>query len=345
MKLKQILQKWVVHNIGYKLAAIVFAFILWLVIVNIQDYTITRTIYNIPVTIKNEHMIPESEYVYAISSGNMATVVVMGNRSIVGNLKASDFEAVANFAELSLVNAVPINISLTGEMAAYSDNVTIIQKTKTMTLTLEDVVRKMIDVELKYVGDKPENMVIDEAVIEPAKIEIVAPKSIVEGIAKIEATVNMNDVKDEVTLRATPTLYDFTEGVITDLEQIEMSAQEVNITFGISATKSVEVFISTMGTPAAGHELKGITYSFNEVVIKGDEEVLKKIIRLRLPETLLNIEEATDDRIIAVDLTQYLPEGTEIFDNNVNIVITAIIDKSDSFESLNNFPPAGEINN
>ena len=49
-KIKAFLKKWIVNNIGFKILAVVFAFVLWLVILNTTDQETTRTITSIPVT-------------------------------------------------------------------------------------------------------------------------------------------------------------------------------------------------------------------------------------------------------------------------------------------------------
>ncbi|MBR6349043.1 MAG: hypothetical protein IKR67_00695, partial [Lachnospiraceae bacterium] len=85
MKFKEILQKWVINNIGYKVLALVFAFVLWLVIVNLTDPTVSLTISNIDVEILNEDAVADGSHVYTIESGKVISVTVSGKRSIVSS--------------------------------------------------------------------------------------------------------------------------------------------------------------------------------------------------------------------------------------------------------------------
>ena len=97
-KIRKFFQKWILNNIGFKILALIFAFVVWLVIMNTTDPVTTRTITGIPVEILNEDKVKDGEHVYTIVSGNTATIVVSGNRSIIGALSAADFRATADFS-------------------------------------------------------------------------------------------------------------------------------------------------------------------------------------------------------------------------------------------------------
>ena len=83
MKLRRILRKYIINNIGYKILAVVFSFLLWLVILNITDPEYTRTISNIPVQVVNENLVLDGDHVYTISSGDVTSIILTGKRSII----------------------------------------------------------------------------------------------------------------------------------------------------------------------------------------------------------------------------------------------------------------------
>ena len=326
MKFKQFIQKWIINNWKYKLLALVFAFVLWLVIVNIQDPEITRTIYGIPVNKENVEALEDVDFVYSVASGETATVVVTGKRSIVGGLSVNDFYAYANFEELSLTYAIPIKVQLTGSKAVYANDVSIRVQTTSMVLTLEDISSKLIPVELVYVGELPEDKNLDEVKVEPAQIEVRAPSSTLDTIMRIEAVINTDDVADGVTLRATPVLYDYTGSVVnTGIDDISTNCSEVMVTFDISTVKTVELRAGTNGSPAEGYEVESVSYSFDSIVIKGKEEIVEGISYIRIPNSRVSLAGAREDVVVKVDVTEYLPEGVEIYDDNINVVITVRI--------------------
>ncbi len=336
MKLKQILQKWVVNNIGYKILALVFAFILWLVIVNIQDPQITTTISGIPVMKLNEEAI-EGEYEWTVKSGDTAAVVVTGKRSIVSHLTKNDFIATVNFEELfHAQQAIPITIELAPEKAEYAAQLNIQQRTRSMMLTLDEIVTRSLPLEVIYAGTLPENMVIDDTVVSPQEISVTAPVSLMDSIFRVEATVNLGDVSDGASLRATPVLAGYSGNRIEipdDMaDDVAISPDEITVTFAASYTKTVGIAINTLGTPADGYELKEVSTSFDKVVLNGAWEDLEGIEAIRIPNTQLQISGATRNVTVEINLEEYLPDGVKIYDSNKTVFITAVIERSPETE-------------
>ena len=174
-KILSALKKFVTYNVGYKIMAIVFAFILWLVVVNIQNPASPRTFTNIPVEITNEESVLDGGHIYTVRSGKNATITVAGTRSVLANLSAADFEAVADFSSLSLTNAAPITVTLSSDKARYESQVDITLKTPSMVIDIEDLVTQEYPVQVHYIGNKPEGLMIDKVEIAPETLTVSAP--------------------------------------------------------------------------------------------------------------------------------------------------------------------------
>ena len=324
-KIKAFLKKWIINNIGFKILAIVFAFVLWLVILNTTDTETTRTISSIPVTIENEEAIMDGTHVYTIESGETATVVVSGKRSVVNTLNPADFSAVANFAELSLTNAVPIKVELTGDKARYANAVTITQKTMSMVINLEDVTEKVFDVQVVVKGETPDNLIVEDAATTPAMVTLTAPESIINRVDRIVVEVDAAEIIGDMQLQLEPIIYDFNGKIITQNTETYLNHEQISVNVITETTKLVPITITPVGTPDEKSVLNGVSYSKSGVTLKGSAEVIQGINELELPGELLNIEGAKEDVKITVNLTDYLPYGVSIYGDTSSITITASI--------------------
>ena len=103
----------ILKNWGLKLMAVLLAFLVWFLVANIEDYTVTKTITGIPVEILNENAITDQDMVYDIVQGKTVDVKVEGRRSVVEKLTAEDFTASADLSELSITNSVQIAVDAT----------------------------------------------------------------------------------------------------------------------------------------------------------------------------------------------------------------------------------------
>ena len=106
----------IMKNLWLKLLALVVAFIVWLVIINITDPTISRQFTDIPVDILNENVITSANQVYEVESGKTVDVTVKGKRSFIEELAEEDFYASADLSKLSTVNTAGIQVKLNKTM-------------------------------------------------------------------------------------------------------------------------------------------------------------------------------------------------------------------------------------
>lgn len=328
-KVKAFLKKWILNNIGFKILALVFAFILWLVIMNTTDSEMTRTITNIPVTIENESVILDGTHVYTVTSGESTSVVITGKRSIVNTLSAADFSATANFEELSITNAVPITVELRGEKARYANSLIINQKTMSMVIHLEDVKEETFDVQVISTGEPPENLIIEDASTVPAMVTMRAPESVINSVASINAYIDYSQITGDTMVSVDPVIVDHDGKIIEQNQDISLDYEKININVITKTKKLVPVEIIPLGSPDPKYTLNGISYSKNGVTIKGDAESVGMIDVINLPSELLNIEGAKEDVTTTVNLTMYLPQGVTLFGDTESITVTASISPKD----------------
>ena len=123
-------------HIGLKLVALIISFLIWLIVMNIDDYKITRTFSDIKVEQLNGEVIEQQGMVYDVVDGETASIIVKGPRSIVEKLTTSDFKAYADLSHLSVTNTAEIKVEAVN--AAIASQISIEISTPTLTLSIED---------------------------------------------------------------------------------------------------------------------------------------------------------------------------------------------------------------
>ena len=96
------LWKRLTNNFSLKIISVVFACVLWLVVVNIDNPSATRT-FKAMAEITNENIITDNKNVFEVlDDSQMITFTVTGPRSIVERLTSADFKAVADMSKIKL---------------------------------------------------------------------------------------------------------------------------------------------------------------------------------------------------------------------------------------------------
>lgn len=314
------------NNLLYKIAAIIFAVILWLVVVNIDNPVVTRTISGIQVNILNDSAITNQDYTYSVVSGTTATVKVKGPRSILDNLEAADFVAAADFNEISMTNAVPIKIELSEKKEKYAGKIDIVEKTSSMLVNLESIQTQTYPVEIVYTGSPATSYIVGTQEISDTSVEVSAPNSILKKIKQVVVNVDITGKSADFSTSAQLLLLGEDGQTIELKSPISMSKTSVNVKVTMYKTKVIPVNFTTIGTTASGYEFMGLKYSPSTITIQGLEAAINNVEGIDIPASLIDISGASQNVTKEIDISSYLPEGiTLVNESEKNISVTAQI--------------------
>ncbi|MBQ3786759.1 MAG: hypothetical protein II799_05740, partial [Lachnospiraceae bacterium] len=140
------------HNTLLKFLSLVVAFILWLIVVNYDDPTVTKTYSSIPVEFLNPDVLTDNGKVYDIvDDSGMVSVQVKAKRSVQNLLSRDDFKATADLGKLFPDNTVPVEVKAV-RFADRIDAVTLKGK-GSIALVIDDFKERQFNIQVETTGD------------------------------------------------------------------------------------------------------------------------------------------------------------------------------------------------
>lgn len=321
------MKKYLTNNILYKIVSVIFAIVLWIIVLNLNDPSTTRTIKDIPVTIENENAIIGQDMVYKIIAGNTASVTVTGPRSIVDKMSANDIKATADFQQLSQTNAVPIKVELRKQYNSR-ETVTLTNNTFSMRLDIEQLEAKEFDIVVRNVGDLADNYVIYESKLSKKKVTVTAPTSVMNTIADVVAVVQANENSENFEKEVKLVCVDYGGREIKPLDySIQMNFTRVKVKNIVYFSKEVTISDDFDGVIPEEYAIISREYSKDKVVIVGKKEIVDTIGKVVIPAQYLKFDENKSDYEIECLFNNVLPEGVESKDKDATVIVKMHIDK------------------
>ena len=192
------------NNLGLKILAFLAAGMLWLLVVNIDDPVTSATFQEVPVTVINQEVLAEEQQTFQIVDGTQTVdVTVTARRKILNRIRKEDITATADMRELTLKTQIPITVTVNGyesvEAEAYPRN---------LQVKLEDEELKNFPIVPKTKGTVRDGYVLGEIEAVPENVSIRGPKSVVDQIDRVEATVNVSGLSQNDVLASQLVLFD-----------------------------------------------------------------------------------------------------------------------------------------
>ena len=316
------MRKELMNNLGLKILAFLAAVTLWFLVVNIDNPVTDRTFTDIPVTVVNDDIVTASNRTYQILDGTQqVNVTVTATRQELSRITADDIHAVADMRELTLGTQVPIQVTIEGHSyeEAYSTP-------RNLQVKIEEEARNNFPITPTTIGTVREGYVIGNLRADPEGVTIRGPKSVLNSINRVCAEVDVSGLSENAELEANLILYDVNNNVIDQTLLVNNLGDEgISVEVELYQTKNVPIDIDTSGISAAeGYSIGEISCEPQEVLLSGDEDAMKKLDEIQIPESELELAGLTERTERTVDITEYLPDGVTLVDPNANNVVVTI---------------------
>ena len=316
------MKKSLTNNIGLKLLAFLFAFMLWLLVVNIDDPVDTKTFDSIPVTIEHAEVVTQDQRSYQVLDGtDTVSVTVSATRSVLEKISAENIVAIADMRELYLESQIPIEITIPGyEFESATAN------PRNVQVKIEQNKSDTFPITVTTTGTVRDGYVLGNVQADPERVTVNGPESVIDRISKVVAQVNVSGLSEDSSIDAVLTYYDSDNNEIS-AEQLanNLGTTGVKVNVTLYHTARIPVTVDTSGVTAAdGYSISEVTWTPEEIQLAGEEEVLDALESIRIPADAVDITSISQRTEQTVDITPYLPEGTRLVDENGNnILVTA----------------------
>lgn len=315
-------------NLGLKIMALVFASVLWLIVVNIDDPVEISTFRNVPVTIQNSEILTNKGKTYKVVDDTQAvSVIVKAKRSILSKISPGDIVATADMSEMQMETLIPITATVRGFEGKYTAETS----PSNLQVVIDDQTRKVFPLTVTTTGTPRDGYVIDysKMTTNPEKITVKGSKSLVSSIDKAVAKVDVSGISKSGEVPAELVYYD-SKGNPINRSQLSDNVGSDGVTVDVTVlnTKNVAVKFGVSGVPAEGYALSTITSEPQKIQVCGTKEDLDNLDELDIPASELNIGGATEKLEKTIDILPYLPQGIQLVDKTANnVVVTVMIEQ------------------
>ncbi len=339
------LGKNLMNNIGLKILALFFATALWLIVVNVDNPMVRKSM-TVSVTLKNQEYITEmGKYMDVLNDSNTVTFQYTTKRSIWENISTTDFSATADLKKIEAKDNGTYRVPVVVTATRNASQITIETKQVYMDVTLEDLGKQQFQIKANTTGTVADGCALGEVTIDDANVvQVSGPVSVINRIDSVIAVVNVDGMSAHVTDNVVPVFFD-SNGAVIDTTKLEKSIETVNITARILNTKDVPLALSYKGTLPEGYQLVEISSDPITVRVKGEAAILNTFDKIEIPAEVMDITNATSSIEKTIDISTYLPEGVSlVISSDAKVEISAEIEKVEAKEfkvPVNNITASG----
>ena len=327
------------NNLGLKIVAIIFAVLLWWIVVNIDDPIDTKQ-YVVNVSVTNSEVITNAGKSFQIlDDTNSVTVTIKGRRKVLDEIKTSYIVATADLREMQ-DSSVPIRLKVVGYEGEYE---TATAYPQNMQVRVENTQKKTFPITAVSAGSPRDGYVVGTMTSSPQTVDISGPESMVAKINKVVAKVDVSEISADTTIETELIYYDAAENRIDkSLLSSNCDKNGVTVSIDIWHTKKVSLNFDTSGIkPASGYAFTGIEVEPQMIRVAGTTEHLNATTQLDIKAEELKKTKVDTNEEVIIDITKYLPEGIILADSDGNNVVVRIIVEKAGTKSI--LLPVGAI--
>ena len=330
----------ITDNIPLKIMSVAVAVVVWLIVVNI-DNPIGTNYYTInDVELINKEYVESSDTIGKMcmpeQNQDSVKIAITASKKIRDKIKVTDISAVADLQQaVSLdTNPVMVPITVTCSVPGVSSN-DIKVTPQNLSVNLDEKETQEFVVNVSRGDTKPgKDYEVGSLTANPEKVRITGPKTLVNKIDKVNATIELDGNTQDFTQDVSLTIIDKNQEALSDSEmnslRIENNAKVVVTARLWKIRQGVGISASYVGTPADGYEVGSVKTVPDTISVAGSTEGLESLAEnnnvITIPADSIDISGESQDVEKKISLNNLLPDNVKLTsDSSEDVWVTVNI--------------------
>ncbi len=312
------MKKKVANNISLKILSLIIAVVVWLLVVNIDNPIGTKSFVVSDVQLLNEAYIDaDGKMCIQDSEQTPIRVTIKAQRKILDKLTVADLRATADLQQAVSLDTDPVMVPIAVSCEKVSPN-NIEVTPNNLSLHLEDKDTQEFVVNVTTNNTKPDKRYeVGSLTSNPEKIKITGPKSLINKIDKVNASIDVDGATEDVTQETEVKIIDKNGEEFSDTDAGYLNISKVYVTARLWKVQTdVKISAEYTGTPASGYQVESVSTTPNVISIAGSEEALDSLKgqnnTIWVSGNAVDISGRDSDFEAKINISDYLPEGLKL---------------------------------
>ena len=277
--------------------SILVAVIMWAFVMTSTNPSLSKTIRNVPLTIKNQEVMQKDGYAL-VGKDEVASVNVKveGSRSDLASLSAEDLVASIDLGvPTEGIKTLNVNVDVPSGIRIESVS------PSNINLKMEKIVKKDLTVDIEISDRLKESKIINISEQSTKKITVSGLRNYVDKVDKIVLNINEEEYLDgkihDIGVKAVDK-----DGKA--VENVDLSQNDVSISFDVLQSKEVGVELNYDNLPK-NMQIEESKISPNKVIVKGEKSTVDKISAIKTREIdLSNLKNDEFEQRVELEIPQ-----------------------------------------
>lgn len=330
----------ITDNLSLKIMSVAIAIVVWLIVVNIDNpvgtnyYTITD------VELINKEYVESSDTIGKMcmpeENQDSVRVAITASKKIRDRIRLSDITAVADLQQAVSLDTDPVMVPITVTCSASGVLPSDIKVTpQNLTVNLDEKETQEFVVNVSKGDTKPgKDYEVGSLTASPEKIRITGPKTLVNKIDKVNATIALDGNTEDYTQEVNLTIYDKNQETLSESEmnslRIENNAKVVVTAKLWKIRTGVKISAGYVGTPASGYQVGSVKTVPDTISVAGNTEGLESLSEndnvITIPADRIDISDESKDVERKISLKNLLPDNVKLTsDSSEDVWVTVSI--------------------
>ncbi|MGN0158752.1 MAG: YbbR-like domain-containing protein [Brotaphodocola sp.] len=323
-----------INNLKLKILSIFLAFFTWITVVNLSNPEVVGK-REVPLEILNANVLTDAKRTYEINGKNTVTVYFDVRTRDEYKIRSSDFRAYVDLAELyDVTGSVQVKVEILNNKELIDSAEA---KPGVVRVNTEELQTKVFDLAVNSEGQAAEGYALNGVTLTPSTITVQGPVSKVGLISYAGVEIDMAGASSNVKGVATPVFYDANGNALV-ISGISVNTTEVQYEMIINKVKELPLDFEVSGKVASGYRFTGVECATKNISVLGLKSNLAEINKITIPSSALNVDGATADKVVTVDIREFLPDGVDIVESvspelEVRLKVEKLVDRTVSLSA------------
>ena len=330
----------ITDNIPLKIMSVAVAVVVWLIVVNIDNpvgtnyYTLTN------VELINKEYVESSDTIGKMcmpeEKQDSIRIAITTNKKIRDKIKVSDITATADLQQAVSLDTNPVMVPITVTCSVPGVTPNDIKVTpQNLSVNLDEKETQEFVVNVSRGDTKPgKDYEVGSLTANPEKVRITGPKSLVNKIDKVNATISLDGNTQDFTQDVNLTIIDKNQEALSDSEmnslRIENNAK-VSVTAKLwKIRQGVGISAGYVGSPESGYQVGTVTTVPDTISVAGSTEGLETLTQndntITIPADSIDISGESRDVERKISLKDLLPDNVKLTsDSSEDVWVTVSI--------------------